>query len=157
VASDGFPAELPDDFASLWQLTRRLAAVMDKQSDAICRRELGISFAQFLVLSVVDAYPGSLNQQAIAERLGLTKGTVSRQLDAAASAGLMTVQAAPHTRRENVVALTKAGTALVRRGDKVLSSVRDAAADSIGSDELRAAVAALRSLLDAIDPRPSLR
>lgn len=49
-----------------------------------------ISFAQFLVLSVVDAHPGHLSQQAIADRLGLTKGTVSRQVDAAATAGLMT-------------------------------------------------------------------
>jgi DNA-binding MarR family transcriptional regulator len=98
---------LPGDLATLWYLIRRTAALMDHGGDTLCRRELGISLAQFLVLSVVDAYPGHLSQQAIADRLGLTKGTVSRQIDNAVAAGLMTVQVAPHTRRENAVAPTQ--------------------------------------------------
>ena len=76
--------------------------------------------AQYLVLSVVDAHPGRLNQQAVADRLGLTKGTVSRQIDAAVAAGLMTVEVSPESRREHLVALTPQGTRLVRRGDKLV-------------------------------------
>ena len=115
------PDELPDDLATLWYLVRRVAGLMDREGEALLqRRELGISLAQFLVLSVVDAYPGHLSQQAIADRLGLTKGTVSRQIDTAVEAGLMTVQVASHTRRENAVALTKAGTALVHEGDELM-------------------------------------
>lgn len=151
MARDEMPEELPDDFASLWQLTRRIGAVMDKRSDAICQQELGISFAQFLVLSVVDAYPGDLNQQTIADRLGLTKGTVSRQLDAAAAAGLMTVRPARHSRRENTVALTAAGTMLVRKGDTILSGARDAVSQAIGADDLRTSVRTLRAVLRALD------
>jgi DNA-binding MarR family transcriptional regulator len=152
MARDGMPKELPDDFASLWQLTRRIGTVMDRRSDAICRQELGTSFAQFLVLSVVDAYPGELNQQTIADRLGLTKGTVSRQLDAAAAAGLMTVQPARHSRRENTVALTAAGTALVRKGDAALDAPRDAVSRTIDAEQLRATVQTLRAVLAAVDP-----
>ena len=71
---------------------RRVAGLMDRSGEALFRSSLGISLAQFLVLSVVDAHPGPLNQQAVADRLGLTKGTVSRQIDAAVAAGLMTVE-----------------------------------------------------------------
>src|ERR1700733_344400 len=92
---------LPDDLATLWYLIRRVAGLMDRQGEALFRGELGISLAQFLVLSVVDAHPGPLSQQAVADRLGLTKGTVSRQIDAAVDAGLMTVSVAAHTRREH--------------------------------------------------------
>jgi DNA-binding MarR family transcriptional regulator len=143
---DDLPAELPDDLATLWYLVRRTAALMDREGDALCRRELGISLAQFLVLSVVDAYPGHLSQQAVADRLGLTKGTVSRQIDAAAAAGLMTVQVAAHTRREHAVALTEAGTALVRKGDALMEESRAAMLRAVPPDRLGAAIAALTAL-----------
>jgi DNA-binding MarR family transcriptional regulator len=145
------PDQLPDDLATLWYLIRRVAAVMDRQGDALCHRELGISLAQFLVLSVVDAYPGPLSQQAIADRLGLTKGTVSRQIDAAAAAGLMSVQVAPHTRRENAVALTKAGTALVRRGDALMQGSRTAMLGALATADLQAVLGALRALLRTLE------
>jgi DNA-binding MarR family transcriptional regulator len=145
------PAELPDDLATLWYLIRRLAALMDREGDALCRRELGISLAQFLVLSVVDAYPGHLSQQAVADRLGLTKGTVSRQIDAAVAAGLMTVRVAPHTRRENAIALTRAGTALVRQGDALMHDSRAAMLGAFGPAELDAVVGALRALLQTFE------
>ena len=145
------PNELPDDLATLWYLIRRTAALMDREGDTLCRRELGISLAQFLVLSAVDAYPGHLSQQAIADRLGLTKGTVSRQIDNAVAAGLMTVQVAPHTRRENAVALTAAGTALVRKGDALMQESRTAMLRAVTPTQLHAVVAALRALLLILD------
>lgn len=147
----GLPGELPDELATLWYLIRRLAALMDREGDALCRRELGISLAQFLVLSVVDAYPGPLSQQAIADRLGLTKGTVSRQIDNAVAAGLMTVQVAAHTRRENAVALTSAGTAVVRDGDALMQDSRSALLGAVTSKELRTAIGALRALLRIVE------
>jgi DNA-binding MarR family transcriptional regulator len=146
------PGELPDELATLWYLIRRAAGLMDRQGDALFRRELGISLAQFLVLSVVDAHPGPLSQQAVADRVGLTKGTVSRQIDHAAAAGLMTVRVAAHTRREHAVALTKAGTALVRRGDTLTQTSRATMLDAIDPKELTAAVHALGALLRALGP-----
>ncbi len=146
------PDDLPDELATLWYLIRRVAGIMDRQGDALFRREIGVSLAQFLVLSVVDAYPGPLSQQAIADRLGLTKGTVSRQIDAAVAAGLMTVEVARHTRRENVVALTSKGTALVRKGDAVMHDSRAAVLGAVPARNLSTAVGVLRSLLSALEP-----
>ncbi len=146
------PDELPDELATLWYLIRRVAGVMDRQGEALFRRELGVSLAQFLVLSVVDAHPGPLSQQAVADRVGLTKGSVSRQIDSAVAAGLMTVRVATHTRRENSVALTDAGTALVRRGDALLHTSRAAMLAAINPDEVAAAVHVLGGLLGALEP-----
>jgi DNA-binding MarR family transcriptional regulator len=146
------PDELPDELATLWYLIRRTAALMDHQGEALLRRELGVSLAQFLVLSVVDAHPGPLSQQAIADRVGLTKGSVSRQIDHAVAAGLMTVRVAPHTRRENAVTLTEAGTALVRRGDALTETSRAALQDAADPADLAAAIRALRGLLQVLEP-----
>ena len=144
--------ELPDEVATLWYLIRRTADLMEQQGDALLRRELGISLAQFLVLSVVDAHPGPLSQQAIADRVGLTKGTVSRQIDHAVAAGLMTVRVAAHTRRENAVTLTQAGTALVRQGDTLTQAPRAALQDATDPEDLTAAVRFLGSLLKVLEP-----
>jgi DNA-binding MarR family transcriptional regulator len=146
------PAELPDDLATLWYLTRRVAGRMDRQGDVLFRHELGISLAQFLVLSVVDAYPGPLSQQAIADRVGLTKGSVSRQIDHAVAAGLMTVRVASHTRRENAVTLTEAGTALVHRGDALTQAPLAAMRDEADPGDLTAAIRLLGSLLKVLEP-----
>lgn len=116
--------DLPDDMATLWFLVRRVAGLMDRAGDHLFRGELNLSLAHFLVLSVVDAHPGELNQTWVADRLGLTKGTVSRQIERSVAAGLMTVEVSKRTRRENTVALTPAGKNLVRRGDALFQDAQ---------------------------------
>lgn len=141
----------PDEMATLWFLTRRVGALMDRAGERLFRAELGISLAQFLVLSVVDAHPGLLNQQVVADRLGLSKGTISRQLEAAVAAGLMTVDISPHSRRENVVALTSKGSALVRRGDKAVADAQRSSLPALSASDLAAAVKVLSALKDAFE------
>jgi DNA-binding MarR family transcriptional regulator len=143
-----------DDVAQLWLLTRRVAGLMDRSGEALLRPALGISMAQYLVLSVVDAHPGRINQQAVADRLGLTKGTVSRQIDAAVAAGLMSVETAAHNRRENVVSLTPAGTDLVRRGDAAFEREKAEALPAVAPDDMRTAIRVLAALNTALAPTP---
>ncbi len=143
--------ELPDDHATLWFLIRRVAGLMDRTGESLFRSRLGISLAQFLVLSVIDAYPGDLSQQAIADRLGLTKGTVSKQLDGAITAGLVSVSPSPTSRRENRISLTEAGTALVRRGDAAFDEARAVAQPDIPPADLRTTIATLAALNEALE------
>ncbi len=141
-----------DDIAQLWLLTRRVAGLMDRSGEALLRPSLGVSMAQYLVLSVVDAHPGRLNQQAVADRLGLTKGTVSRQIDAAVAAGLMTVEVSPESRREHLVALTPQGTRLVRKGDRLVDREQLATMPQLDAADVAATLRVLRAVNDALDP-----
>lgn len=142
---------LPDDLATLWYLVRRVAGLLDRSGEALFQRELGISLAQFLVLSVVDAHPGPLSQQAVADRLGLTKGTVSRQIDSAVNAGWMTVEVSARTRRENSVALTAAGTDLVRRGDDAFKRARATELPDLDPDDQCTAIRVLAAMNETLD------
>ena len=143
--------ELPDDLARLWFLIRRVAGLMDRSGEALFRSGLGISLSQFLVLSVVDAHPGALSQQAIADRLGLTKGTVSKQIENAIAAELMTANPAPHSRRENAVALTARGTELVRRGDLLFEQARRNRLPTVPAADLAATLATLAAMKYALE------
>ncbi|GAA1963207.1 MarR family winged helix-turn-helix transcriptional regulator [Agromyces allii] len=142
--------DLPDEQAQLWYLIRRVAGLLDRTGDALFRRELDISLAQFLVLSVVDAHPGPLNQQAIADRLGLTKGTVSRQIEQAVAAGLMTAETSAHNRREKALGLTAAGTDLVRRGDALYAEARTTTLPTGDADDVHAALRVLEQMNRAL-------
>lgn len=142
-----------DDAAQLWLQVRRLASLMERSGEATFREHLGISLAQFLVLSVIDAYPGSLNQQAIADRLGLTKGTVSRQIEAAVAAGLMTVEVSARSRRDHSVRLTPRGTRLVRRGDRVVERQRRADMPALDPADMATTLRVLAALNDTLDDR----
>lgn len=134
--------DLPDDFARFWFLLRRVAGLMDRTGDALFRTGLGISLPQFLVLSTIDAYPGRLNQQMIADRLGLTKSTVSRQIDNGVSAGLISVSRSEHSRRENDIRLTESGTDMVHRGDDLFAAARADFPD-VSAREMRVTLATL--------------
>jgi DNA-binding MarR family transcriptional regulator len=123
---------------------------MDREGEALFRSAIGISLAQFLILSVVDAHPGSLNQQAIADRLGLTKGTVSKQLEIATRDGLVDIAPSPHSRREKSVKLTARGATLVKQGDQAFEKARDASTEGISRSEIAAALALLTKLNAAL-------
>jgi DNA-binding transcriptional LysR family regulator len=64
----------------------------------------------------------------------------------------MTVRVASHTRRENAVTLTEAGTVLVRQGDALTQTSRAAMQDAADPEDLTAAIRVLRSLLRVLQP-----
>jgi len=136
-----------------WYSVRKAAAILEREAEAVIATELGISFGQFMVLSVVDAHPGPLNQTAIADHLGLTKATVSRLIDQGSRAGWIGVAPDSASRRSRLISLTAAGEALVRHGDAALkSSPLGNVASS--STKIRTATATLAQVIDALrDPK----
>jgi DNA-binding MarR family transcriptional regulator len=139
------------DFADFWFLVRKSASLMDRSGEAFFRAGLGISLAQFMVLSIVDAHPGEYNQQSIADLLGLTKGTVSRQIEQASVAGLLTAQVSSSSRREKSIALTPAGKDLVQRGDDLLASSNSGLIPKLDAADLAATVRTLAAFTAALD------
>lgn len=73
----------------------------------------------FLILEMLsDAGTRAPSQQAIADHIGLTKAAVSRHVLAAHAQGWLVACPSAASRRQNTVALTAAGRALVERGRK---------------------------------------
>jgi DNA-binding MarR family transcriptional regulator len=145
----------PDSHAwNYWFAVRKAAAVMEREAQIVISASTGTSFAQFMVLSVIDAHPVPLIQTAIAEHLGLTKATVSRLIDVGARAGWIDVAPDPASRRSRLISLTDAGTALVRTGDAALAESRLASPDATAA-AIGAATATLVRTTDALHAAPS--
>jgi MarR family transcriptional regulator, lower aerobic nicotinate degradation pathway regulator len=80
-------------------------------------RELGLTPAQFGVLTVLKAHPG-LGQSSLARALGFDKVTVLRVLRGLESRGFVTREPARDNKRNVCVALSDAGAALLTQAQK---------------------------------------
>ena len=139
------------EIAQFWSLIRKSASLMERGGEALFREGAGVSLSQFLVLSVIDARPGAFNQQSVADYLGLTKGTVSRQVESAERAGLVTTAVSPNSRREKTMALTEKGSALVRQGDALLADSQLVSFGLLDPDDFRAALRVLSSFVAILE------
>lgn len=89
-------------------LLHHLAFALDKQSDQILMNQLGIGFSQFKILLTVQGTPRLL-QRHIAEALGQTEASVSRQIRLLQHDKLLQVTVLADNRREHRISLTAKG------------------------------------------------
>lgn len=102
-----------DLYSEFGYYVHQVVALVDKRGDAMFRRELGISLRQFTLLRLFDVGPAVPSQQLIAERLGIAKSAVSRQIDIARQRGWIHVEVSAQSRRQHTLTLTQAGKQLL--------------------------------------------
>jgi DNA-binding MarR family transcriptional regulator len=106
---------------NLGYLLHHLGFVMDRQSDSLLQERLGIGFSQFKILMALK-WHAQVQQRQIAEKLGQTEASVSRQIRLLKEAGLITVTQSIKNRREHITTLTTKGVNTV---DKAMRSLND--------------------------------
>lgn len=134
-----------DDITELWLLARRTTASLERRGEAELQSRLGLSLSLFALLSTLDAHDCDLNQQEAADLLGLTKGSVSRQVETAVTAGLLE-PGTGGSRREKVQQLTRRGRSVLREAYGILGSIAPESAAARA-----AATLALTEVLEALE------
>ena len=106
---------------NLAYLVQHLSAVMGKQADQVLQEQLGIGLSQYKILMLLEWNP-RVQQRTIADSLGQTEASISRQIKLLKAKNLLSSCADPHNRRKHITAptpmgmqLTEAATAIVRR------------------------------------------
>ena len=115
-APQKMPASLSRLYARPGFLLRRAHQISAAVFEDACR-DLGLTPAQFGVLTVLQAHPG-LGQSSLARALGFDKVTVLRVLRGLQSRGLVTRGPAEDNRRNVCVALTPQGETLLQQAQK---------------------------------------
>jgi DNA-binding MarR family transcriptional regulator len=110
------PATLARLYARPGFLLRRAHQISAAVFEDACRG-VGLTPAQFGVLTVLQAHPG-MGQSSLSRALGFDKVTVLRVLRGLESRGLVTRAPAPGNRRNVSVALTDAGELLLQQAQK---------------------------------------
>ncbi len=105
---------------NLAYLLSHLAAVVGKQSDQLLQEQLGIGLSQYKILLVLEQNP-RVQQSAIADSLGQTEASISRQIKLLEAKGLVSIIVDPSNRRRHQSLPTQMGAQMTYAANSIIS------------------------------------
>jgi DNA-binding MarR family transcriptional regulator len=115
-------------------LMQHTASVMYRQSDQILQERLGIGMSQFKILMVLQEHP-SMQQRALADFLGQTEASISRQIKLLCEKGMLTVEVNAKNRREHITKPTVKGLKLSQASQDILQEYHAPTFDQFSDKE----------------------
>lgn len=109
-----------DPTRQLGYLLHHLPFVIDRQSDQVLLERLGIGFSQFKILMSLQ-WNDAVQQRDIAERLGQTEASISRQIKLMHERGWLQTKISPKNRRQHITVLTSKGGRMAEEALQVLN------------------------------------
>ncbi|HVV25742.1 MAG TPA: MarR family winged helix-turn-helix transcriptional regulator [Candidatus Saccharimonadales bacterium] len=130
---------------NLGYLIQHLAAVMGRQSDQVLQEQLGIGLSQFKILMVLEWNP-RVQQKAIADSLGQTEASISRQIKLLKSKKLLASKQDPQNRRRHITVPTPLGMQITEAATAIMRRSFGPEFTSIGDDQLMQLITGLQKL-----------
>lgn len=109
---------------SLANQFHQLVALLSRESDQILQEQFGIGLSQYKILTVVQAH-SEIQQKAIAQRLGQTEASISRQITLLQQQNMILSFKNPDNQREHLAGLTMKGARVIAAADKVLTGYHE--------------------------------
>lgn len=126
-------------------LLQHTATTLARQSDQVLQERLGIGFSQFKILMTLQ-WDASVQQKHIAESLGQTEASISRQIKLMHKSGLLQSKVSPRNRREHITTLTRKGMRLADEAQNVLNSYHAPMWQAVGEKGQKQMVELLRQM-----------
>ncbi len=130
---------------NLSYIVHHLAAVMGKQSDQVLQEQLGIGLSQFKILMVLEWNP-RVQQKAIADSLGQTEASISRQIKVLKKKGLLISRYDPNNKRRHITTPTPLGMQVTEAATNIMRRSFGPEFSSLGEDQIMQLVAGLQKL-----------
>lgn len=130
---------------NLSYLVQHLAAVIGKQSDQILQEQLGIGLSQYKILMVLEWNP-RVQQKSIADSLGQTEASISRQIKLLTTKALLVSRPDPNNRRKHITAPTALGMQITEAANNILRRSLGPEFSGLGEDQLMQLTAGLQRL-----------
>lgn len=105
-------------------LLMHTATIMLRQSDQVLQEQLGIGMSQFKILMMVQHSP-NVQQRKLAECLGQTEASISRQIKLLCEKGLLVIRVNPKSRREHITVPTAKGIKMTNAAADVLEQYHE--------------------------------
>lgn len=130
---------------SLGYLLNHIAFVMARQSDQVLQERLGIGFSQFKIMMVLSHKP-HIQQKEIADKLGQTEASISRQIKLLTEQGLLQAVRRPENKRERVTTLTPKGERYTDEAVDILNLYHAPVFDQLSEKERAALEQSLQTM-----------
>lgn len=105
-------------------LLTHTATILLRQSDQVLQERLGIGMSQFKILMMLQHSP-NVQQRKLAECLGQTEASISRQIKLLCEKGLLAIHVNPKSRREHITVLTAKGSKMTNAASDVLEQYHE--------------------------------
>lgn len=135
---------------------QHLAVLLHRQSDQVLQEQLGIGVSQYRILQVLQNNP-SIQQKQIANLLGQTEASISRQVKLMQQRAMLVAQVNPQNRREHLTTLLPKGERLLEAGAQVLLHYHKPSLDSLSGKEQVALAKLLTQLYQTLPGREDLQ
>lgn len=116
-------------------LLQHVPSVLAKQSDQALQDRLGLGFSQFKILMVLQWNP-NVQQRNIAESLGQTEASISRQIKLLHDRGWLESKVSTDNRREHITTPTKEGILMTEKAREVLNEYHAPMFDGLDEKQL---------------------
>src|SRR6266545_1497160 len=104
---------------TLGYLLEHTASIIHRQSDQVLQERLGIGLSQFKILMMLQWRPHT--QRELADSLGQTEASISRQIKLLVEKGMLTVTVNPQNRREHRTTPTAKGIKVGQAAQEVMA------------------------------------
>jgi DNA-binding MarR family transcriptional regulator len=118
---------------------------MQRQSDQMLQERLGIGMSQYRILLMVE-HNSNVSQRSIADNLGQTEASISRQVKLLHEKGMLITRVDPSERRRHITTLTTKGMKITLAARDVLEQFYEPLAQGITVKEQEQLYAALTRL-----------
>lgn len=105
--------------AVIGYLLTHTATVVDRQADQVLQERLGIGTSQFRILRTLQQAHHS-QQRELADHLGQTEASISRQAKLLREKGFVSTQVNPKNKREHIMQLTPKGVQITEAAQEVM-------------------------------------
>ena len=134
---------------NLLYLVQHLSAVTGKQTDQVLQEQLGIGLSQYRILMVLEWNP-RVQQRSIADTLGQTEASISRQIKLLQAKGLLSARQDPNNRRKHITAPTPLGMQITEAATAILRRSFGPEFGRLGDDQILQLTASLQKLHDIV-------
>lgn len=104
---------------TLGYLVEHTASILHRQSDQVLQERLGIGMSQFKLLMILQEHP-NVHQRELADWLGQTEASISRQIKILCEKGMLAIQVNPKNRRQHLTVATVKGVKVAQAAADVL-------------------------------------
>lgn len=102
-------------------LLQHLSTALARQSEQVLQERLGLGFSQFKILMALQWSP-EVRQNQIADSLGQTEASISRQIKLMHERGLLVTKISSKNRREHITIATQKGIRLTEEALNILNN-----------------------------------
>lgn len=104
---------------SVGNLLEHVAAILHRQADQVLQERLGVGLSQLKILELLEVRPQT-SQRKLADFLGQTEASVSRQIKVLSGKGLVTTRVDVEERRRHLSVLSPKGLKVTVAAHEVL-------------------------------------